>query len=141
MTIADVRVGLRAYLLDDAAIAAIVGTRIYPIVLPQGQVQTSIVYTRVSGIGDNHMEGPSGLSRPRFQVDCWSQSIDTASQLANLVKERIDGFRGTWFWGEDSPAEAIVVQGVFFQNEREDFDDATRLYRVSRDYFVWQAER
>jgi hypothetical protein len=141
MTIADLRVGLRAYLLDDAAIAAIVGTRIYPIVLPQGQVQTSIVYTRISGFGDNHMLGPSGLSRPRIQIDCWSQSADTAAQLANLVKERVDGFRGSWLWGEDSPAEAIVVQGVFFEGERENYDDAAGLYRVSRDYFIWHAER
>lgn len=141
MTIADIRVGLRAYLLDDAGIAVIVGTRVYPIIMPQGVVQPSIVYTRVSGVGDNHMEGPSGLSRPRFQVDCWAQSIDVAVTLANLVKERIDGFRGTWLWGEDSPAEGIVVQGVFYAMEREDFDSEAGMYRVSRDYFVWQAER
>jgi Protein of unknown function (DUF3168) len=141
MALADIRVGLRAYLLDDAAIAAIVGTRVYPIVLPQGQVQTSIVYTRISGFGDNHMLGPSGLSRPRIQIDCWSQSIDTAAQLANLVKERIDGFLGTWLWGEDSPEEAIVVQGVFYENEREDYDDVSKLYRVSRDFFVWVSEK
>ena len=139
--IADLRVGFRAYLLDDAGIAAVVGTRVYPIRLPQGQISPSIIYTRISGFGDNHMLGPSGLSRPRLQVDCWAQSADTASTLANLVKERIDGFRGTWLWGEDSPEEGIAVQGVFFENEREDYDDAVQLYRVSRDYFVWYSER
>lgn len=140
MTLADVRVGLRAYLLADAAIAAIVGTRIHPVKLPQGQTQPSIVYSRVSGLGDNHMHGPSGLSRPRIQIDCWAQSVDTAASLANLVKERIDGFRGSMLWGENSPEEAIVIQGIFFESEREDYDSESALYRMSRDYLCWYEE-
>jgi hypothetical protein len=96
MTLADVRVGLRAYLLDDATISGLVGgSRIYPVRLPQGQTLTSIVYTRISGLGDHHMQGPSGLSRPRIQIDCWSQSADTADLLARMVKARIDGFQGS----------------------------------------------
>jgi len=146
MTLADIRVGLRAYLLDDAAIAALITpasgpARIYPITLLQGQTQPSIVYTRISGQGDHHMQGASGLARPRIQIDCWSQSADTATTLANLVKERIDGYRGSILWGEDSPEEAIVVQGIFFDSEREDWDQESGLYRVSRDYLVWHEER
>lgn len=141
MTLADVRVGLRAYLLADGAISSAVGgARIYPIKLPQGQTLASIVYTRISGQGDHHMQGPSGLSRPRIQIDCYSLSLDTAAALANLVKERIDGFRGAMLWGENSPAEAIQVQGIFFDSERETYDAVTNLYGVSRDYFVWYEE-
>lgn len=142
MTLADIRVGLRAYLLDDSAISTQVGgARIYPIKLPQGQVQPSIVFMRVSGLGDHHMQGPSGLARSRIQIDCWAQSAQTAVELANLVKERIDGFRGSMEWDDDSPGNAVVVQGIFFESEREDYDDAVKLYRVSRDFFVWYAER
>ena len=142
MTLADVRHGLRAYLLGDSAISIVVGaTRIYPIKLPQGQILPSIVYSRISGLGDHHMEGPSGLARPRIQIDCWAQSADAADNLARLVKDRIDGFRGAMPWGENSPEEAIQVQGIFFESEREDYDDAVKLYRSSKDYFVWYEER
>lgn len=142
MTLADLRVGLRAYLLDDSTISAAVGgVRVYPIKLPQGQTLTSIVHTRISGQGDHHMEGPSGLNRGRVQIDCWSTSADAADLLARQVKERIDGYRGSILWGDDSPEEAIVVQGIFFESEREDFDDVAQMYRSSKDYIVWYEER
>lgn len=141
MTLADIRPGLRAYLLGDNAIAALVGTRIHPVKLPQGQTQPSIVYSRISAIGEHHMQGSSGLARPRIQIDCWAQSADIATALGNLVKERIDGFRGQMEFGGNSPADIIAVQGVFFDNERDDYDDAAQLYRLSRDYFVWYEER
>lgn len=141
MTLADVRRGLRAYLLADNAIAALVGVRVYALKLPQGENRTSIVYSRISGLGDYHMQGPSGLSRPRVQIDCWAADIDQASVLADLVKERIEGFRGQMDYGSDSPPDAIAVQGIFFDSEREDYDDTVKLSRVSRDYFIWFAER
>lgn len=142
MTLADPRVGLRAYLLDDATISAAVGAaRIYPIILPQGQKLASIVYSRISGQGDHHMEGASGLNRTRMQIDCWAPTADAADLLARQVKERIDGYRGSMLWGEDSPEEAIVVQGIFFDSEREDYDDEAKMYRSSKDYLIWYEER
>lgn len=137
----DIRQGLRAYLLGDSGIAALVGVRVYPVILKQGVTDPSIVYSRISGIGDHHMQGASGLARPRIQIDCYSLSADTATTLANLVKERIDGFRGSMPWGENSPEEAIVVQGIFFDGERDTYDAATKLHGLSRDYFIWFNER
>lgn len=148
--IADIRVGLVAYLAADTDIAASVewavarqngGKRIFPVVLPQGVNKTSIVYSRISGLGDHHMEGASGLSRPRVQIDCWATDPDAADLLSRRVKQRIDGFRGSLLWGDNSPEEAIVVQGIFFESEREDYDGTAKLYRSSRDYFVWFEER
>jgi len=141
MTLVDLRVGLRAYLLADSAISTQAGgNRVYPVKLPQGQVQPSIVYTRISGLGDHHSQGASGLNRVRVQIDCYAQAADTADLLARRVKERIDGFRGSMEWDEGSPGNAVVAQGVFFDSEREDWDEASGLYRVSHDYFVWFEE-
>jgi uncharacterized protein DUF3168 len=149
MTLQDIRVGLRAYLLDDATIAAAVDSgasaslryRVFAVRLPQGETRASIVYSRISGQGDHHMEGASGLNRTRVQIDCWAQTADAADLLARQVKERIDGYRGSILWGEDSPAEAIVVQGIFFDSEREDFDETANMHRSSKDYLVWYEER
>ena len=143
MTLQDVRVGLRAYLLDDATISASVGgARIFAIKLPQGEERLSIVHSRISALGDHHMQGASGLVRARLQIDCWSKSdADAADLLARQVKERIDGYRGSMRWGEDSPAEAIVVQGIFCESEREDYDDVAKMFRSSKDYLIWYEER
>lgn len=140
MTLADIRLGLREFLLDDAAILAAVDDRVFPTVLKQGEVRSSIVYTRVSGQGDHWMHGPTGLNRPRFQIDCWSLTPAIANTLSNLVKERLDGYRGPMPYGSNSPQDFVTVQGVFFTDEREDFDAATKLFRVSRDFFIWHRE-
>ena len=142
MTLVDLRPGLKAYLLADSAVSAAVGgARIYPLQLPQDVTQPSIVYQRVSGQGSHHMQGPSSLTRPRLQIDCWADNPDDAAALADLVKVRLDGFRGTIPYGSDSPQATVNVQGVFFEDERDLFDAATTLYRTSRDYFFWFDER
>jgi hypothetical protein len=87
------------------------------------------------------MQGASGLARPRLQIDCWSRSADAAAALADMVKQRLDGLRGAVEWDENSPGNAVVIQGVFFESEREDYDGTAELYRTSRDYFVHFEER
>lgn len=133
----DLRPALRAFLLSDAAIASVVdGARVYPQRIPQGETRESIVYTRVSGEGDYTMQGPSGFVRPRFQVDAWASTADAATALANLIKDRLDGYRGVMGEG----ADAVTVHGVFVADEREDFDEAANLHRSGRDYFIHHIE-
>lgn len=138
--IADIRSALRGYLLADAGIAALVGARVYPSKMPQGNTQDCIVYQRVSNSGYHHMTGPMGLARPRLQIDCWSRSSDRANALANLVKERIDGFKGSLDYDASTPPNQLQVRGIFFDTERDLYDEDSELYGVSRDYFVWVAE-
>lgn len=132
----DLRPALVAFILADSGILAIVGSRVYPLKIPQGIDQTSIVYTRVSGISGHHMGGRDGLARARIQLDCWSKSADASSSLANLVKDRLDGYCGVMGTG---PA-ALDVQGIFFSDERESFDDTVKMYNTGRDYFINFAE-
>lgn len=129
----DIRPALRTFLLAHAPISAIVAARVFPVVLPQGERAASIVYTRVSGFGDHHTEGASGLSRPRVQIDAYAPTHDAAVALADLIKERIDGYRGLM--------GAVRVQGVFFVDERENYQADVDLHRMSRDYLIFYAER
>jgi len=132
---ADLRPALRAFLLADAGISAVVGgARIFPVVLPQGVKLASVVYTRVSSIGDHHMQGPSGLARPRYQIDAYAPEPNDAASLANLIKDRLDGYQGLM--------GAINVQGVFLDTERDDYHaPPVNLHRVSVDYLIWFEER
>jgi hypothetical protein len=142
VSLKDIRPALRAYLLADASVSdAVGGDRIYPVRLPQNQRSPSIVYNRISAVGDHHMEGPSGLAQTRIQIDAWATTQDAAVELADLVKERLDGASGEILFGSASPSESLTLQGAFFDSEREDYDDAAELYRVSRDFIVWYAER
>ena len=141
MSLIGIKAPLRDYLLEDAAVAAAVGTRIFPGRMPQGEARTSIVITEVSGDGDHTNDGPSGLTRQRVQIDSWSSNPDTAADLARAVKERIDGLRGVLSWGSSSPQSQVTIRGVFFDSSRDLYDDTVKMDGVSQDFFIWYAER
>lgn len=129
----DIRPALRSFLLGSPEIATIVAARLYPIKLPQGTTGPSIVYNRISGAGDYHMQGLSGFAKHRYQIDAWAPTAEVATTLADLIRDRIDGYQGPM--GADSPP-TIEVQGVFMADQREDYDDAAKLHRMSRDFFI-----
>lgn len=145
MTIKDIRPALRAYLLGDSEIAATVTagsvTRLYPILLPQGITLPSIVYSLITEGTDYHMQGPSGLVQVRMQIDCWALTADAAVALANLVKDRLSGLRGTVAFGSESPQEEIIIRGVFHDQGRDDYDPIPKLYRRQCDYLIWFLDR
>lgn len=141
----DIRQGLFTFFMADAAINAAVegnvtrqngGSRIFPIVLGQGVKKASIVYTRISGQGDYKMEGPTGYTRPRYQIAAWAPTADAAVSLANFIKDALDGFAGAM----GSGANSVLVQGVFCADQRETYDDVVQMYGVSRDYFIHHEE-
>ena len=137
MALKDIRPALSAFLLGDSAISTAVGTRVYPQFLPQNTQSDSIVYQKVSDVGDHTLEGPTGLARPRMQIDAWSRTNNGANALALLIKERLDGYQGTMGAGGDQ----VTVQGVFFESARDLYDDSAKLHRVSADYFIAYDER
>lgn len=132
----DIRPALREFLLGDPTIAGFVATRVFPVVLPQGTKLASVVYTRISGYGDYHMQGRSGYVRPRVQIAAWAPKSDDATALANAVKDRLDGFSGIM----GSGAAQVRVQGVFQADEREMYDDVAQMFGVMRDYFFHHEE-
>jgi hypothetical protein len=142
---ADLRPALRAYLLADATISAAVGgSRIHPTVLPQGTngpAVPAIVYSTISEITDYHTQGPSGLVMMRVQIDAYAQTAAAADSLARAIKDRIDGFEGTWTYGTASPPDSVNVQGVFSETARTGYEPDTKLFRSGRDYLIHFEER
>lgn len=141
MTLADIRPGLRSLLLGNASIVAAVSNRIYPILLPQGVVDDSIVYNRITESETSHYVGPSGLILMRIQIDAISQSTDRASAIADLIKEHINGFSGIISYGSNSPQSYVWVQGIFLLGGDEEYFNDSAMYRRRRDYNIIFGDR
>jgi hypothetical protein len=126
----DIRVALRQLLLDDPTVNALVGGfRIHPIQLPQGQVDPSVVFLRVTEDEDYHLLGLSGLNNTRFQLDSWAQTTDQSHNLAAAVHDRLSGFTGI--------VSTVDLRGAFLALGRDDYDPIAKLFRTSRDYRIW----
>lgn len=141
MTLMDIRPALYNLLASNAQISARVADRIFPIILPQGVAQDSIVYNRIVENESYHYTGASGLVVARMQIDAWSKTPDGASELGDLIKELLGGFSGQVAYSANSPSEYVRIQGVFLLSGDEDYDNDSGLYRRRRDYSFIYADR
>ena len=123
---------LRTFLLADATLGGLIGTRLYPLKLPQDPTVPAMTFQWISGQRAHAADGAVGLASPRVQFDCWAETYLEVESVFEALRKRLDGFRGT--------AGASRVQGAFFETERDDYEDEARLYRRSADFFIWHEE-
>lgn len=99
---ADVASAVRSYLLNNTGttLTSIIGDRIYPDAIPQGEVRTSIVYNKISTTHE-HVTGSSwglaGMASCRLEFECYASTRSAANNLADVLKRSIIGsLRGVY---------------------------------------------
>lgn len=130
--------------MGEQAIATLVTTsgraRVFPLKLPQPKTGVpdypAIQLTRISDVRFSHLRGAASLARPRYQVDCWAQTFQSAVQLGSLCRQRLDGYVGDW--SDGSPGNTVGVS-VLFESETDLFEEEIGggLYRHMADYFIF----
>ncbi len=90
----DVATTIRQMLLDNGDIAAAVAERIYPDAPEQNAARPFIVYHEISGTSEANLEGPSGFAQDRLQIDCFADTRQAASDLRQLCRLTLQGYRG-----------------------------------------------
>jgi hypothetical protein len=132
-----IETALRAQLLATPAVTALVGQRIYALILPQkpqggaGWVP-AVTYQRIAAIRENALDGATGLVGVRFQVDSWALTYAEVKDLAAAVRGALNGFAGA-VGGEN-------VQGSFLLADTDRYESEVELFRVSQDFRVWHRE-
>lgn len=131
MSVDTIEKAIRAILVADSTVKAIT-TRCYPGSLPQNPTYPLILYYKVTGMRDHHLQGPSGLAHPRFQVEAWATTYDAAKTLANAIREALDGYSGT--------QGTVVIGSILMESERDTYEEAVSCHRVIMDYMAWHSE-
>lgn len=108
-----------------AGIAALVSTRIYPLVLPQSVAYPAISYQRISNTGQM---GTTALRESRWQVNCWALTYTAAQALAVAVKNALEEYTAT--------ATAPRIKMALVVNELDDFDPEANIFRVIVDVML-----
>lgn len=88
---------LYEHLKDDAAIIALVGTKVYHAVVPKNISKPFIVFQRINQEPTKHMGGvvASGLTDTDMQISYYADKTDDAEAGANAIFDLLHGFRGT----------------------------------------------
>lgn len=122
-------------LLANTGVATLVGTRIYPVWLPQGCTYPAISYLKVSGSRVHTMGASEAGANPRVQISCWGRTYADVKSVASAVRAALDQFSGTL-----GGAGGVSVQAIQLDNELDLIDPNSELYHVPMDFLTWYTE-
>jgi len=113
---------LKTHLQSDATIAALVGDRIHPALLPAGSALPALTYQHIGGAVMTDLSGGDGdLRNPRVQINCWAESYVQAHALSEAVRARLQTAASTF--------KAVPVLGP-----QDAYEQNTKRHGVYYDY-------
>lgn len=115
-------------LSNDAAVTAIVSTRIYPNAAPQGVDGDYIVYHRIDANPSDTKQSTSMLDAERWQVDGYCQYDDDRDALEEAIRAALDYKQGL-IAGEN-------VDQIRFRDWNTGFPNDGEMFRTSADYLI-----
>src|SRR5262245_22104185 len=122
-------VELRAFIIADPVVQSLIGTRMYPVTLPQKPTLPAVSYQVVGTTRSPVMQHDDEMPMTRVQINCWSLSAATADAVDEAIRQLFHDYQRQEIGG--SPG--VLVAGVFVDGYLTDFEPDTLLYRVSRD--------
>lgn len=135
---------VRAYILADTALAAELGTRVYPVKLPQTPTYPAMTMQKISGVRYPPLKGRASLARPRYQFDVWTAertgaaAFSDSQRIGRLLLDRLEGKNVDLVDTSVSPSATRRVS-FEFDSDRDLFETDINggYYRYSADYFIW----
>jgi hypothetical protein len=126
---------LRAYLLAQSGVSSLITDRAYWSMRPQAGALPALVLAVVSPAPSYAMDGYSGLTQTRVQIDCFGVTYAQAKGLARTVRNLLNGKRFT----------QSSIRFEAFRNGERDLSEAgttegARVHRISLDFQIWHQE-
>ena len=121
-------VDFRAHILADAAVAALVVTRVHPDKIPQNSQFPAIRYQRIFTDQVHSHQGATGLAFASMQVDCYAATAAVVNDLAEKVRLALAGFSGT--------VGATVFRVMLLEDDSSEIEPDGELYRRIQEYLV-----
>lgn len=116
---------VKAVLLAASPVAAIVGTRVYPVQVPQGQSLPAIVLTAASHEDERTLQGHGGYPLSEVIVDSCGATYEAADALAAAIRTALEDYRS-------GPIEHIASTPL----EIDDRGDSGDHFRRRNSYLV-----
>ena len=102
---------------------ALVGTRIYPDLLPQNPTLPAVTLFKVSNPREITHSGDSSLQHPRYQFSCWALTYGAVWTVAEQVRLALQG---------------LTSAGVgIYDNGHDLYDEEMGYYHVAIDIIIW----
>lgn len=120
-------------LKNDTDVAAVVGTKIYPNIVGQTKDLPFISYQKISTVPSNTKQTISTLDNYRFQISSFSESYDTAVDLAKKVRTALDNF-GIKYYSINE--YTIKISSIDYDGEIDLRDNSANAFEIAQDYMI-----
>ena len=126
----------RSALVADAAVSAIVGTKVFPVIAPATADLPFITWRRTSVQRQHGLSGPLGATTVLMSVDLFASTYEAVRELSDKVRLCLDGWQDTH--------NNVSVRNVSLLNEADGFvtlagGDVPPVYTVQLTVSIlWQ---
>lgn len=132
----SIQSGLYGFLGADSGVAALVGSRIFPLVIPEqvydeATKRPCIIYSGQSVDRTKTFCETIALQRQAFGIDCYAKTYEQAHAVATAVKSALLDYVG--------PMGDVTVSDVALENEFDLLDLEPGLFRVALSFVIWHA--
>ena len=130
---------IRQIILSNPAAFALVGSRVYPVLIPKSATLPAVSLQVVSNLPSDTKSGVSTVDLIRLQVDSYGTTYATAAAVDEAVRGAIDKYAGTVnVTGSGLAASGVnyTIGGVRYETTQDIFEDQSEVFRLSSDYIV-----
>lgn len=118
---------ISARLSGFAGLTALVGTRIYPDILPSPSAWPAVTYTQISAQTEKGSTTDPAIARALIQVDCYDKTRMGVLLVSAQVRSALNRWRQTTSAG-------VTIDDCLFVGDTDSFESEPMVYRVSSDY-------
>jgi hypothetical protein len=119
---------IKERLLAVTAISDVVGTNIFPVVVPQGKTNPSIVYNRITN-SPNYIQSGNAIDALLLQFSFLGPDIDVAKTVMGLIRTSLE--RATF-----TADEGVVIDLIYNGLEAEDYFDDVTQWHIAETYLI-----
>ena len=116
---------LVAFITGSPAVSALVGTRLYPDILPEPCTYPAATYRGISLV-DMRTLDENGMTQFRIEIQAWGQTRSSADDVATALFELLDDYSG--------PLPGGLIADITRDSERSGFDETLRRFYVQTDW-------
>lgn len=126
-----IETALHALILADSRFDDLVGTRLYPVLLPADPQLPAVTYQRITTRRDYTTTGPVSLDRVRLQFDVWASTYSSTKQIQTALLAILE---------DRSLYAATAIDSIQLDMATDGYEHDARLYRVSMDFIIFVTE-
>lgn len=125
---------LFTYLSTQPGITAIISAKVFPEIAPTSEDLPYITFAIMSTENVHNFDAASRFSIHHYQIDCWGTTALEADNLAEAVREELDGFNNALMGTTD-------IRSIRLLNQSDEFELFKRgsqkgSFRVRTEYNI-----